>query len=70
MYIHTFYIIFIVIDVKSLFYFRKHVLKTAKLQGVTGEVIAELRYDLPSTYKFHKKSSVDINVDLFRFEIN
>ncbi|KAI4458900.1 hypothetical protein MML48_6g00006199 [Holotrichia oblita] len=49
---------------------RKHVLKTAKLQGVVGEVIAELRYDLPASYKFHKKSSVDINVDLFRFEMN
>lgn len=35
--------------------------------GVNGEVLAELRYDLPSTYKFHKKHSVDIQVDFLRF---
>uniref|UniRef100_A0A2K6KQZ7 Methyltransferase like 5 n=1 Tax=Rhinopithecus bieti TaxID=61621 RepID=A0A2K6KQZ7_RHIBE len=27
----------------------------------------ELRYDLPASYKFHKKKSVDIEVDLIRF---
>ena len=31
------------------------------------QVLAELRYDLPSTYKFHKKASVDIEVDFIRF---
>ena len=30
-------------------------------------VVAELRFDLPSTYKFHKYSSVDIKVDFIRF---
>ncbi|KRT78646.1 methyltransferase, partial [Oryctes borbonicus] len=49
---------------------RNHVLKVAKSQGVNGEVIAELRYDLPASYRFHKKSSVDIQVDLFRFQMN
>ncbi|GJQ83208.1 hypothetical protein Trydic_g18232 [Trypoxylus dichotomus] len=49
---------------------RNHVLKVAKSQGINGEVIAELRYDLPASYRFHKKSSVDIQVDLFRFEMN
>lgn len=43
-------------------------LKTAKSFNVDGEVLAELKYDLPKTYKFHKKNSVDIFVDLFRFE--
>eukprot|EP00064_Thunnus_orientalis_P011083 superscaffoldBa00001567_g11113 len=27
----------------------------------------ELRYDLPASYKFHKKKSVDIQVDFLRF---
>ena len=31
------------------------------------EVMAQLRFDLPKTYKFHKKQSVDIEVDLIRF---
>lgn len=34
--------------------------------GVTGEVIAELRYNLEASYKFHKKSSVDVQVDVWR----
>lgn len=49
---------------------RAHILKTASSLGAKGEVIAELKYDLPSTYKFHKRSSVDIQVDFFRFEVN
>lgn len=32
----------------------------------TAEVLAELRYDLPRSYKFHRKHSVDIEVDLWR----
>jgi len=46
---------------------RDHILKKAKDCGVTAQVIAELRYDLPNTYKHHKKSSVDIHVDFIRF---
>jgi predicted RNA methylase len=30
----------------------------------------QLRYDLPQTYKFHKKKEVDIAVDLWRFVPN
>lgn len=44
-------------------------LKTATECGAKGTVLAELRYDLPATFKFHKKSSVDINVDFIRFEV-
>lgn len=40
--------------------------KTKRLK-VEGEVIAELCYNLESTYKFHKKTSVDIKVDVWRF---
>ena len=31
-------------------------------------VVAELRYDLPATYRHHKKTSVDIEVDFIRFQ--
>jgi len=34
----------------------------------TREVLAELRFDVPKMYAFHKKKSVDIEVDLVRFE--
>ncbi|XP_044261727.1 rRNA N6-adenosine-methyltransferase METTL5 [Tribolium madens] len=48
---------------------RSHVLKVAESFGAKGEVLAELRYDLPSTYKFHKRKSMDIEVDFFRFQV-
>nr|SVE77210.1 EOG090X0BVL [Daphnia lumholtzi]SVE77820.1 EOG090X0BVL [Daphnia lumholtzi]SVE78449.1 EOG090X0BVL [Daphnia lumholtzi] len=35
---------------------------------VKPRVLAELRYDLPATYKFHNKTSVNIEVDFWRFE--
>jgi len=46
---------------------REHIFKKAADWGVQIKVIAELRYDLPATYKHHKKTSVDIEVDLIRF---
>ncbi|XP_075896024.1 rRNA N(6)-adenosine-methyltransferase METTL5 isoform X2 [Nelusetta ayraudi] len=46
---------------------REHIQKKANDWGVKMEVIAELRFDLPATYKFHKKKSVDIQVDFLRF---
>jgi len=46
---------------------RQHVISKAKDWGVNAQVIAELRYDLPATYKHHKKVSVDIEVDFVRF---
>jgi len=45
---------------------RDHVVKKAKDWGVNIKVIAELRYDLPATYKHHKKNSLDIQVDFIR----
>lgn len=38
--------------------------------GVFQEVVAELRYNLEASFKVHKKKSVDIEVDLWRFKIN
>ncbi|XP_043931439.1 rRNA N6-adenosine-methyltransferase METTL5 isoform X1 [Protopterus annectens] len=46
---------------------REHVQKKADEWKVKMEVIAELRYDLPASYKFHKKKMVDIEVDFIRF---
>ena len=45
----------------------QHILKKANDWGVEVEVIAELRYNLSNTLKFHKKKSVDIEVDFYRF---
>lgn len=41
----------------------------ATSSNVKGEVLAQMRYDLPSSYKFHRKYCVDIDVDFFRFEV-
>ncbi|XP_055616512.1 rRNA N6-adenosine-methyltransferase METTL5 [Toxorhynchites rutilus septentrionalis] len=48
---------------------RDHIRKKAIEWNVRASIIAELKYNLPHTYKFHKRTSVDIAVDLWRFEI-
>ncbi|XP_038215904.1 rRNA N6-adenosine-methyltransferase METTL5 [Zerene cesonia] len=45
---------------------RSYIQKKIKEWGVKGSVVAELRYNLPSMYKFHKHQSKDIAVDLWR----
>mmetsp|Transcript_35206 Transcript_35206/g.44868 ORF Transcript_35206/g.44868 Transcript_35206/m.44868 type:complete len:208 (-) Transcript_35206:270-893(-) len=47
---------------------REYLLKKSEEWGFQGEVLAELRFDVPQMYKFHKKKSVDIQVDLIRFQ--
>lgn len=47
---------------------RKHVQKSCATFGLKGYPIAQLRYNLEATQKFHKQKSVDIEVDLWRFE--
>lgn len=46
---------------------RKHIISLAKKLGIYCKVIAELRFNLPASYKFHKQASVDVQVDLIRF---
>jgi predicted RNA methylase len=46
---------------------REHIFIKAADWGVRAQVLAELRFDLPASYKFHKKQSVDIDVDFVRF---
>lgn len=50
---------------------REYILRRAKESwGVEDvQVIAQLKFDLPATYKFHKKDKVVIDVDLLRFGI-
>ena len=45
----------------------QHIEKKAAEWSVTMEIVAELRFDLPATYKFHKRKSIDIEVDFIRF---
>uniref|UniRef100_A0A2K6S5W1 Methyltransferase-like protein 5 n=1 Tax=Saimiri boliviensis boliviensis TaxID=39432 RepID=A0A2K6S5W1_SAIBB len=40
---------------------------TKNNKGTDMTFLKTLRYDLPASYKFHKKKSVDIEVDLIRF---
>lgn len=48
---------------------RAFIQRKAQEMGTAAEVIATLRYNLESSYKFHKKSSVDIEVDCWRFDV-
>lgn len=48
---------------------RNFIQKKAKELNCKGEVIAELRYNIDSSYRFHKKSSKDIEVDFWRFTL-
>ena len=36
--------------------------------GVDVQVLAELGFDLPATYRFHRRKSVDVAVDFMPFE--
>ncbi|GAA5863660.1 hypothetical protein JCM5296_004001 [Sporobolomyces johnsonii] len=47
---------------------RDFIQRKAKSFGFEGTVIAQMRYDLPKTMAFHKQKSVDIEVDMWRFE--
>ena len=46
----------------------QHLAKKAKEWGVELWVMAQLRFDIPATYKFHKRRSVDVEVDLIRLK--
>ncbi len=48
---------------------RDYIQKKCKEFNVKGKVLAELRYNLEKSYKFHRKNSVDVEVDFWRFEI-
>ncbi|VDO52378.1 unnamed protein product [Brugia timori] len=41
-----------------------------KLPDISADCIAQLRWNLPATYSYHRRQSVDIEVDLWQFSIN
>uniref|UniRef100_A0A915PPC8 Methyltransferase-like protein 5 n=1 Tax=Setaria digitata TaxID=48799 RepID=A0A915PPC8_9BILA len=51
---------------------RQYISKFAarKLPDVIGECIAKLRWNLPATYAYHRRQSIDIDVDLWQFSNN
>ena len=55
------------LEIESMWYVRPGVKLSLPSEG--GWCVAELRYDLPKTYKFHKKKNADIAVDFWRFEV-
>jgi predicted RNA methylase len=48
---------------------RDYIVKKATQWGAKVDVIAELKFDIPQMYKFHKQKSVDIDVDFLRFDV-
>ncbi|XP_013114692.1 rRNA N6-adenosine-methyltransferase Mettl5 [Stomoxys calcitrans] len=48
---------------------RDYILKKSKDWKVRGEVVAQLKYNIDNSYKFHKNKSVDIEVDFWRFDV-
>lgn len=49
---------------------RNFIQRKANECGAKAEVFATLRYNLDSSYKFHHKNSVDIEVDCWRFDVS
>lgn len=49
---------------------RDYIKKKGLEMNTSPEIVAELRYNIDASYKFHKKKSVDVEVDFWRFEIN
>ncbi|TDG44013.1 hypothetical protein AWZ03_009562 [Drosophila navojoa] len=49
---------------------RAYIQKKSKEWGARGKVVAELRYNLEASYKFHKQKSKDIEVDFWRFDLS
>ncbi|KAL5274174.1 METTL5 family protein [Megaselia abdita] len=49
---------------------RDFIRRRASEWGVKPEVVAKLRYNLESSYKFHKQKSVDIEVDVWKVDVS
>lgn len=50
---------------------RSFVLKQVveKMGYTSATVVAEMRFDIPRSYEFHKQDSVDVAVDLIRVDL-
>jgi len=47
---------------------RDHIQRRAKEWGTRAQVLAELKWEIPNMYRFHKRRAVDVEVDLIRFD--
>ena len=48
---------------------RNYLMKTVQGWGYDVEVIAQMKFDIPKMYKFHKLDEVDVDVDLIRVSL-
>lgn len=48
----------------------QHILKQLEKWGALGEPISQVRFDLPKSYGFHRKTSKDVEVDLWRIDVS
>ncbi len=48
---------------------RAYLVKTVQSWGYDVEVIAQMKFDIPKMYKFHKLNEVDVEVDLIRVSL-
>ena len=49
---------------------REFLTKTVTGWGMEIDVVAQMKFDLPKTYKFHKQATVDVEVDLIRVQVS
>jgi rRNA N6-adenosine-methyltransferase METTL5 len=49
---------------------RDYIDRKARSWGVRPELVAQLRFDIPQMYSFHKLKAVDVDVDLWRFDVS
>lgn len=45
---------------------RPYLIKLVQSWGYEIEVVAQMKFDIPKMYKFHKENNVDVDVDLIR----
>ena len=48
---------------------RPFLIKTCQAWGLQVQVVAAMKFDIPQVYEFHKRKSVDVEVDLIRVEL-
>jgi predicted RNA methylase len=53
--------------IHSLTHCTQHFVRLASENDLHMEVLAELKYDIPKTFKHQKMKSKDVFVDLYRF---
>lgn len=48
---------------------RPFLIRTVESWGMQLDVVAEMKFDISRTYKFHKEKSLDVEVDLLRVHV-